>query len=76
MTLLLVVDEKERQKRRDDRGSTDYFEELGTEFHNRVLEGYVTEARRLGIPIVDGNGTVDEVHEKIWSYVEPLLEKE
>lgn len=51
----------------------DYFEDMASQFHDRVREGYRIEAELQGIPIIDANGTQEKVFEKIWEYIEPLL---
>lgn len=59
--------------RRDNRGTSDRFEQLDESFHANVREGYKTEAQILDIPIVDASPAVDVVAEAIWQNVEPLL---
>lgn len=72
--LILWLDEAERRRRLADRGGTDYFEDLGDEFHQRVIRGYAAETYMLGISSIDGSGTPEQVHERIWQYVEPLTQ--
>lgn len=71
--LVLYCDETERRDRLEKRGGTDYFESQGSNFHQRVVAGYEIEAKALGLSYIDGNGSVDEVHECLWQHVEPLL---
>lgn len=76
LEMVLWVDEPERQHRLAERGGTDYFEAKDPRFHQRVIAGYEKEATVLGIPYIDGNGSPEEVHERIWEYVEPLTKRE
>ncbi len=73
--LILLLDSplemtRQRIKRR---GGTDRIESAGDEVHQRIHEGYRIEAERLGIPIIQASGTIEEVHQQIWSHVEPLV---
>jgi dTMP kinase len=58
------------------RGVTrDRMEEQTLAFHKRVREIYLELARQHPerIRLVDGNGTVDEVAERVWKAVEPYV---
>ena len=73
--LILLLDsplEVTRQRIKH-RGGTDRIESAGDEFHQRVHEGYRIEAERLGIPIIQASGTIEEVQKQIWAHVEPLV---
>lgn len=59
--------------RRDSRGTSDRFEQLGEDFHEKVREGYRKEAKRLNLPIVDASPSIEKVFDQIWQNVEPLL---
>ncbi len=59
--------------RRDNRGTSDRFEQLGEDFHSKVREGYRQEAKRLNLPVIDASPAIDEVFEAIWQNVEPLI---
>lgn len=59
--------------RRDTRGTSDRFEQLGEDFHTKVREGYKKEAQLLNLPIIDASPSIDEVFKSIWQNVEPLL---
>jgi dTMP kinase len=52
---------------------TDRLEAEGASFHAEVREAYRELARARGWVLIDGDGTIDEVAERIWSAVEPLL---
>jgi len=73
LEVVLEVDPAEADLRRSARGISDRFEELDGAFHRRVVDGYATEARRQGLPVVDGGGTEDAVEERLWVHVAPLL---
>ena len=73
LELVLHVDEATSIARRDARGVTDRFERLDAEFHRRVVAGYLTEAERSGITVIDATPGVDQVTDAIWDAVAPLL---
>jgi dTMP kinase len=52
---------------------TDRLEAEGAAFHAEVREAYRTLARERGWVMVDGDGAVDVVAERVWHAVEPLL---
>jgi dTMP kinase len=51
----------------------DYFEDMESQFHDRLREGYRQEAARDGYPLVNGEGEREEVLERVWKHVEPLI---
>lgn len=73
LEIVLHVDEATSLRRRADRGTTDRFEQLDDAFHRRVVEGYLIEAKRDGIPVIDASDTEDEVELAIWQAIEPLV---
>jgi dTMP kinase len=73
LVLLLDAPAEVVNTRRDNRGISDRFEELGEDFHTKVREGYKVEAQILSIPIVDASPDIQEVAGLIWQKVEPLL---
>ena len=56
-----------------DRAQLEKFEKL--EFLEKVRNAFLTRAKEMKYPIIDTNGPVDEVHEKIKKIVEPYLKK-
>jgi thymidylate kinase len=62
-------------ERRNLRGTTDRFEKLGESFHQRVRKGYLAEAKRLNLPIIDASPTIEEIAKEIWKQVEPLTKE-
>lgn len=52
---------------------TDYFEDMNSQFHDRVREGYRQEAKSAGYRLVDANSDQTTVAETIWTEVKPLL---
>jgi len=75
--LILLLDSplEVTRQRIEHRGGTDRIEAAGEEFHLHVHEGYRIEAERLGIPIIQASGTIEEVQEQIWTHVEPLFKE-
>lgn len=51
------------------------FDSLSPDFLTRARDGYVDEAKRRGLPVIDATPPVDEVAQAIWSLVKPLLTK-
>jgi len=75
LELVLHVDEATATARRDARGVTDRFERLDAEFHRRVVAGYLAEAARSGVPVIDAAPDLDTVTDSIWAEVAPLLDR-
>jgi dTMP kinase len=82
LTLLLAVSQEISEFRRAVRQSTlpfmrDRMEEADRKFFERVIKGY--EAIAAGEPnrvrVLDGSGAVENVCEKIWEIVQPVLPK-
>jgi dTMP kinase len=73
LELVLHVDEATATARRSARGVTDRFERLDADFHRRVIDGYLAEAQRTGLPVIDATRPVDEVSDRIWAEVSVLV---
>lgn len=80
LTLLLLVSPAvSEQRRRSRQGSLpfvrDRFEEADQAFFVRVEQGYraIAAAEPKRVREIDAAGTVQEVRERIWRWVEPLL---
>lgn len=76
-TLVVVLDiplevSKERLNSRGE--ALDRIESAGDEFRYRVNTGYRDVAHEKGYPLINAVGTEQEVHDRIWSHVESLLE--
>lgn len=56
-------------------GNRDRMEEQAQEFHERVRQAYLklAETYPQRIRIIDGKGTVDEVSERVWDAIQPVL---
>jgi len=52
----------------------DRIEAESSEFHARVRDAYRSLAERFGWTLVDADGTVEAVHERIWDVVSEVLE--
>ena len=74
LELVLHVDESTSIARRESRGVTDRFERLDTEFHRQVVAGYLAEAERCGLAVIDATPPVEVVADVIWSKVAPLAQ--
>lgn len=73
LEVVLACDEQEAKRRRGTRGVTDRFEAMDDAFHRRVADGYLAEATRLGVPVVDATGTPEQVTARLWATIAPLL---
>lgn len=74
LTVVLDVTLAVSQQRQDARGlPADRFESRGELYRRRVNEGYRRVALEKGLPLVDGEGSPEEVHELIWEKVQPWL---
>jgi dTMP kinase len=76
ITILLDLPPEEAARRAPEKDwQADRLEVEAIEFHRRVREGY----RRLAaeepdrIKLIDGRGSVDEIHEQILILIEPIL---
>lgn len=76
LLIVLTSPLEQTRQRIEHRGeASDRFESAGDDFQHRVHQGYRIEAERLGIPIIQASGTIEEVAKQIWSYVEPLAKE-
>jgi len=73
--IVLDVEPAVAVHRRNERGVTDYFEDMNSQFHDTVREGYKIEAKRMSAPVLDASGTVAEVSELIWEEVRQTINK-
>ncbi len=82
LTLLLRVPLEISEKRRSARlaagpegAPRDRFEEQGREFFRRVEQGYdaIADNTDTRVRSIDATRSVDEVHQEIWRWVEPIL---
>ena len=69
--MLDVADAVARGARRA--SERDRLEREGAEFHAAVRAAYRDLAPRAGWVVVDGDGDVDDVAERVWAAVAPLL---
>ena len=75
-TLLLSVPLRAEQERMTERGTVDRIEAEGADFKARIHSAFERIAREDSNGshrIVDGVGTIDEVHARVLEVVEPLL---
>lgn len=75
LVIILDVPVEVSRERLANRGEAlDRIESAGDEFRNRVNSGYREVAKQKCYPLIDAVGTQQEVHDRIWSHVQPLLE--
>ena len=79
LTFLLDLDcESARQRmaqRANPSGAKDRMEQEPMEFYQAVRRGYLdlAQAEPNRVRVIDGSGSVEEVHQLIWNHVESLL---
>lgn len=73
LEVVLDVDPATARARRQARGVTDRFEALPDGFHQRVADGYRSEAAARALPVVDATGPEDVVEQQLWDVIAPLL---
>lgn len=71
VVILLEIDDDEISRRLD--RALDRVEAAGEEFHRRVRAGFADLAAQQGWVVVDGGGSVDDVHARIWAAIEERL---
>jgi dTMP kinase len=74
LEVVLDLDPVVAAERRTERGEDDRFERMDLAFHQRVAEAYRTEAELSGLTIVDADGTPEDVTDRLWLAVGPLLD--
>ncbi|MGI9603543.1 MAG: dTMP kinase [Acidimicrobiales bacterium] len=72
IVVLLEVDAVEANRRLG--RELDRLEAAGDDFHERVRDGFATLAVELDWLVVDGDGPIDEVHERVWAAVRSHLD--
>lgn len=73
--LILTLDDGARAERIAMRGALenpDTFESRADDFQLRVNHAYIELAQEYDIPTIDAGGTVEEVHEDIVKFINPL----
>jgi dTMP kinase len=74
IAIILSLDDTEREKRINNRGdlqNPDTFESKGDDFQQKVNQGYLEIAKTHSIPVLPANGTIEQVADLIWKFVEP-----
>lgn len=72
LQIVINLNDTKLKQRRHKRGTLDRFEQMDDDFHGRVNRGFIIEARRARLPIVDGDGSEADVEERIWHLVKQL----
>lgn len=75
LTLILFVSEAEQLRRMQERGTTDHFENQSPEYFRRVYLSYLVNSNTGAIP-VDGEGAEEDVFDRVWQFVEPMVQGE
>lgn len=76
VAVILTLDDNERQKRIGQRGTLenpDTFESKGGSFQQKINQGYLDIAKTHDLPVIQANGTIDDVAGLIWPHVEAAL---
>ena len=73
--LIIVLDApaQELAKRREKLAMNDRIDMFSLDFFERVRQGYLAEARRLELPVINGLLSVGDIEQQIWKLVEPLV---
>ena len=75
LVIVLDVPLEVSRARLESRGeAADRIESAGDDFRYRVNTGYRDVAYERSYPLISAVGTEQEVHDRIWSHVQPLLE--
>ncbi|MBR1871268.1 MAG: dTMP kinase [Kiritimatiellae bacterium] len=54
--------------------AADNIEKAGGDFHRRVREGFILQAKTTpNATLIDGTGTVEATSEAIWNFIKPLI---
>lgn len=73
LMMVLDTDTHILRSRLKNRRSGERFDDLDEDFLERVRNGYLEEAKRRNLPIIDAGGSVDETSGAIWKHVSDLL---
>lgn len=77
LTILLDVDLETSNSRKGQREYSDTFDEEVADFHQRVRQDYLAQAKERPDKffVVDGRGGVEEIHQKVFNKVVSLLNR-
>ena len=76
LTIVLETSLETRAQRLGVRGTQDRFELESGEFFSKVQEGYRRIAQQYGYPMVNAEGTPEQVEMSIWALIEPLIQED
>lgn len=71
--VVLDAPAEELRKRRESLAMGDRIDQMDLSFFERVGAGYVAEAKRLDLPLINALESPEAVEAAIWEYVEPLI---
>jgi dTMP kinase len=74
LTVILDAPVDIRRARNHKRGGSDYFENQSDDFHERVRQGYLKEAKFLELPLINANDTEASITTQLWAMVEEIAE--
>ncbi len=76
--LIVIIDipVSESIKRLKDRGQGEKFDNLPRDFLERERNGLLKEAKKRGLPVVDGTKPIDALADDIWSHVSNTLKNQ
>ncbi len=71
--ILIDIPAEVGHARKSNYGGGERFDNLKTEFLSKIRNGLLTEAKKRGHIIVDGEGSIEDVEAAIWENVEPFV---
>jgi dTMP kinase len=75
LTVVLDLDVKEAMARVSDRDTKERFDDLKKDFLDKMRKGYLTEAKKRHLQVVDASSSVKTVSAKLWKLITPLSDK-
>ena len=78
LAVLALTSDVERRKRvaqRNDSAPKDRFEQLPEDFQQRMTDGGIDYAPRVGAVIISADGTPDEVEARVWQRAKHLFDE-
>lgn len=72
-TIVLDIDAVTAAKRVQNRAIKERFDGLQEEFLERMRQGYLTEAKKRHLPVIDANQSVESIADNIWDITKKAL---
>ena len=73
LTIIMDAPVSQLRERAHDRGKGERFDNLDTEFLERVRAGYLWEAKQRGLPVIFATEPPEQVFKEVWGLVTQLL---